>query len=367
MAPRVRKIIAGLSAGAVVLGVGAAMAPASHADDEYKVLVVGKTLGFRHSSIDEGTAAVIELGQDNGFAVDVWDPAQPDLTLTSTPFTSPEDLAQYATVVFISTVDGTNTDPNRATLLDETELAAYQGYIRAGGGFVGVHGASDSMHFEPWYGGLVGGDAYFLNHPAQQTATLDLEDPTHPSTQAVPTEWSLFEEWYNFKNNPRDVVRVLQTLDETSYNPGSGAMGDDHPYSWCHNYDGGRSWYTALGHRESTYADPMFREFLLGGIEWTAGVASGGGDCVTFFEVDNLVDDLRGMGGVLNGAAAKNITKHLDSAESAADEGDHALALDELHVARVLAGALVKDDESSTLLTGKIGDLIMWQEGLTEV
>ncbi|HEX6338964.1 MAG TPA: ThuA domain-containing protein [Jiangellaceae bacterium] len=366
MKQTVRRLIAALGSGLLVLGLAAAVAPPSQADDEYKVLVVGKTLGFRHSSIDEGTAAVIELGQENGFTVDVWDPAQPGLTLPSTPFTSAEDLAQYATVVFISTVDGTNFDPNRATLLNQDELAAYQGYIQAGGGFVGVHGASDSMHFVPWYGGLVGGDAYFRNHPAQQTATLRLEDPTHPSTGSIPAEWTLFEEWYNFKNNPRDVVRVLLTLDETSYNPGFGAMGEDHPYSWCHNYDGGRSWYTALGHREDTLADPTFRAHLLGGIEWTAGVASGGGDCVTFYEVSNLVDDLAAAGGVLNDVAAKNITKHLDLAEAAADSGDHALALEELHTAQVLTGALVKDGEDSATLAGKIGDLMEWQQGLAD-
>lgn len=364
MHQNLRRALVGTTAAALAVAIGGGPALADHGNEDYHVLVVGKTLGFRHSSIDEGTAAVIELGQQHGFTVDVWDPAQPELTLPSTPFTSAEDLAQYATVVFISTVDGTNTDPNRATLLDEDELAAYQGYIQGGGGFAGVHGASDSMHFVPWYGGLVGGNAYFRNHPAQQTATLVLEDPTHPSTGALPAEWSVFEEWYNFTNNPREVVRVLLTLDEASYNPGPGAMGDDHPYAWCHNYDGGRSWYTTLGHRESTFADPLFREHLLGGIEWTAGVASGGGDCVTFYEVGNLVDDLRTTGGVLNEVAAKNITKHLAKAEASANDDEHSSAVEELAVAKDLAGALVRDDGARDVLIGKLDDLIEWQGGL---
>ena len=364
----IRHLIAGLSGGALALGLVAATAPASQADDEYQVLVVGKTLGFRHSSIDEGTQAVIEIGQANGFTVDVWDPAQPGVTLPSTPFTSAEDLAKYATVVFISTVDGTNPPfgLNRPSLLDADELAAYQGYIQNGGGYVGVHGASDSMHNRPWYGGLVGGNAYFRNHPAQQNATLVVEDPTHPSSAVLPAEWTLFEEWYNFTNNPREVVRVLLTLDESSYNPGSGAMGEDHPYVWCHNYDGGRSWYSALGHREGTFADPLFRDHLLGGIEWTAGVTSGGGDCVTFYEVGNLVDDLAAAGGVLNEVAAKNIAKHLEMAEAAADAGDRNLALDELQVAQVLAGALIPDSATSDLIAGKIADLAEWQQGLAD-
>ena len=360
-----RRLTAGLGTAALALATTVAAAPTSQADEEeYEVLVVGKTLGFRHSSIDEATRAVIELGQQHGFTVDVWDPAQPDLSLSSTPFTSAEDLQKYATVVFVSTVDGTNTDPNRATLLNPDELAAYEGYIESGGGFVGVHGASDSMHFVPWYGGLVGGDAYFLNHPAQQNATVVLEDPTHPSMASASAEWDVFEEWYNFKNNPREVVRVLQTLDETSYSPGSGAMGDDHPIAWCHNYDGGRSWYTALGHREATYADPMFLDQLLGGIEWTAGVASGGGDCVTFFEVRNLVDGLRDAGGPRNQKAAEVITGHLDRAEAAADAGDHRRASGQLKAAREVVGALVEDADTRATLTGKIGDLLEWQQGL---
>jgi len=153
----------------------------------YKVLVVGKTLGFRHSHIDGTTNAVIALGQQHGFTVDVWDPplpprspGQPTLTLPSTPFTSAQDLGQYATILFASNVDGTNNqDPARPRTLDDAELAALQGYIRNGGGFVGLRAATDAMHAVPWYGRLTGGGARFRNHPAQQTATMRVESPTH--------------------------------------------------------------------------------------------------------------------------------------------------------------------------------------------
>lgn len=360
------RLLVGTVTGSLAVAAGAAGVHADEAGDEYKVLVVGKTLGFRHGSIVPATSAIIELGQDNGFSVDVWDDRQPDRTLATTPFTSAEDLNQYATIVFVSTVDGTNDlNPARPTVLDEDELAAFRGYIQAGGGFVGIHGASDSMHTVPWYGGLVGGDAYFRNHPAQQTAVKHVEDPTHPSTEFLPTQWVRFDEWYNFTNNPRDVVRVLLTLDETSYNPGFGAMGD-HPIAWCHNYEGGRSWYTAGGHRDDNFSEPLFLQHILGGVEWTAGITSGGGDCVTFYEVGNLVADVEAAGGVLNAVAARNVRKHLDEAEAAAADGDRTSAVKELSVAKVLAGALVRNTDDRDVLIGKLDDLIEWQEGLAE-
>src|SRR5690606_14902246 len=149
------RLATGLTAAASALAVGVAAIPASASDDEYKVLVVGETLGFRHSHIDETTEAVIAIGEERGFTVDVWDSRQPELTLTSTPFTSAEDLAQYATIVFASPVDGTNNqDPARPRLLNDSELTALQGYIRDGGGYVGLHAATDTMHAVPRYSQL---------------------------------------------------------------------------------------------------------------------------------------------------------------------------------------------------------------------
>ena len=220
--------------------------------------MVGKTLGFRHSHIDDTTNAVIKLGQENGFTVDVWDDRQPGRSaLTSTPFTSAESLGQYATILFASNVDGTNNqDPARPRTLNDAELAAFQGYIHDGGGFVGLHAATDAMHAVPWYSELTGGSARFRNHPAQQTATMRVESPTHPSTEMLPKEWIRFDEWYNFTSNPREDVHVLLTLDESTYNPGSGSMGADHPIAWCHNFEGGRSWYEGAGHVDAAYTDP---------------------------------------------------------------------------------------------------------------
>src|SRR5690606_31322639 len=110
------------------------------------------------------------------------------------------------------------------------------------------------------------------------TATVVTEDHAHPSTAHLDTRWSRIDEWYSFNINPRHSVHVLQSLDETTYAPGAGLeMGHDHPLTWCHTYDGGRSWYTGAGHTDASYADEDFMTMILGGIQWAAGEVQG--DC----------------------------------------------------------------------------------------
>src|SRR5262249_43490825 len=97
-----------------------------------------------------------------------------------------------------------------------------------------------------------------------------VEDRTHPSTEALPERWERTDEWYNFASNPRVRVHVLATLDETTYS--GGAMGADHPIAWCQMYDGGRAWYTAGGHTQESYTETLFRQHLLGGIQFASGI-----------------------------------------------------------------------------------------------
>ncbi|PZF82474.1 PKD domain-containing protein [Jiangella anatolica] len=217
----------------------------------YSVLVFSKTAGFRHDSIPAGIAAIQQLGAEHDF----------DVTATedAAAFTD-ANLAQYDAVVWLSTT---------GDVLNADQQAAFERYIQAGGGYAGVHSASDTEYSWPWYGQLVG--AYFANHPQNQTATVKVEDPAHPSTQHLDPLWSRFDEWYNYQTNPRGTVHVLTSLDEKSYSPGTGAMGADHPITWCQNFDGGRSWYTGLGHTQESFADPNFLQLLLGGIETAAG------------------------------------------------------------------------------------------------
>ncbi|MBF8187134.1 ThuA domain-containing protein [Nonomuraea sp. K274] len=233
-----------------------AASAATAAAPAFKVLVFSKTTGFRHDSIPEGIAAIQKLGQENNFAVDA--------TEDSTQFTD-ENLAQYQAVIFLSTTG----DP----LGTQDQKDAFQRYIQVGGGFAGIHAASDGGYEWPWFGKLVGG--YFKSHPAIQQATVKVEDPAHPSTEGLPTSWVRTDEWYDYRANPRDDVHVLASMDETSY---SGAtMGIDHPTAWCQDYDGGRSWYTGLGHTKESFVEPSFLSMLLGGIRTAAGAVEA--DC----------------------------------------------------------------------------------------
>jgi len=220
----------------------------------FSVLVFSKTTGFRHSSIPNGIAMIQQLGIDNGFTVDA--------TEDSSFFTD-DNLANYQVVVFLSTT---------GTILDSDQKSVFQRYIESGGGFVGIHSATDTEYDWAWYGQLVG--TFFRTHPAIQPATVVIEDPNHPSTASLPMLWMRTDEWYSFQTNPRGGVHVLAVMDESSYTGGD--MGD-HPISWCHDFDGGRAWYTALGHTEESYDEPLYQQHVLGGIMTVAGAIAA--DC----------------------------------------------------------------------------------------
>ena len=214
-----------------------------------RVLVFSKTAGFRHASIPDAVAALRRLGAANGFAVDATEDAA---------FFEDASLAPYDAVVFALTT---------GDVLDAPQQAALERFVRRGRGFVGIHSASDTEHGWPWYGELVG--AFFRQHPAIASAAVDVADGVHPSTRDLPARWTRVDEWYDFATNPRERVHVLATVDEATY-PG-GTMGPDHPIAWCRFFDGGRSWYTAMGHTAESYADPAFLSHLLGGIRFAAG------------------------------------------------------------------------------------------------
>jgi cytochrome c len=245
---RLVSVVAVVLAGLSVVTTVAAAAPED--DPSFRALVFSKTAGFRHDAIPDGIAAVQKLGQEHNFTVDA--------TEDAAAFTD-ANLARYQVVIFMSTT---------GDVLDDTQQAAFERYVRAGGGYAGVHAASDTEYGWAWYGSLVG--AYFKQHPAIQQATVKVEDPAHPSTQGLPTLWSRNDEWYDYQSNPRAGVHVLAELDEKSYT--GGTMGADHPITWCQDYDGGRSWYTGLGHTKESYTEPNFLHLLLGGIQTAAGV-----------------------------------------------------------------------------------------------
>ncbi len=213
-----------------------------------KILVFSKTAGFRHSSIPFGKTAIQQLGKENGFAVDTTENAE--------LFTD-ANLKQYNAVVFLSAT---------GDVLNHYQQAAFERYIQSGGNYVGIHAATDCEYFWPWYGKLSG--AYFKSHPRNQKAKLIVSDRTHISTSHLPEVWERVDEWYNFKQVP-DHVKVLISIDETSYQ--GGENGSNHPMAWYHEYDGGRSFYTELGHTNESFSEPFFLQHILGGIKYAIG------------------------------------------------------------------------------------------------
>jgi cytochrome c len=237
---------------------GAPQTAGAQTEPRFDALVFSKTTGFRHTeAIDAGRAAIRELAAQHNFHVDE--------TEDSSQFTE-RNLARYDVVVMLHP-DGQNV------LLDAQEIA-FERYIQRGGGVVGIHAASNMNRDWPWWRDLLGG-ALFANHPPIQTATMRIEDRNHPATEHLPATWQWTDEWYNFTADPRDKdVHVVLSVDESTYT--GGTMGEGHPIAWCSNFDGGRTFYTAIGHMASHYQDPLYRGHILGAIEWAARARESG-------------------------------------------------------------------------------------------
>ena len=212
------------------------------------VVVFTRTTGFRHSSIPDGIAALRELGARAGHSVQATeDPRVFDDAA----------LARVKAVVFLNT---------SGTVVDDSQRSALERWVRAGGGFLGVHAAADTEYDWAFYRELIG--ARFASHPAIQQATVRIVDHDHPATGALPDPWTRTDEWYDFDAHPTGV-RVLAELDESSY--AGGRMGTHHPIIWSHAVGAGRSIYIAPGHTEASYAEPAFRSVLLGALRYAAG------------------------------------------------------------------------------------------------
>src|SRR6266545_1860368 len=228
--------------------------PSAARAQEPRVLVFSKTAGYRHSSIPNGIAAIRKLGQENGFAVDATEDAG--------AFTQ-KNLARYRAVVFLSTT---------GDVLDASQQDDFERYVQACGGYVGVHSATDTEYDWPWYGRLAG--AYFNGHPNNpnvRKGSYRTLDTTHVSTKGFPGRFEREDEFYNFKSIDPSI-HVLVEIDETSYE--GGTNGDHHPMSWYHDFDGGRAWYTNMGHTEATYTEPLFLQHLLGGLRYAIGTGN---------------------------------------------------------------------------------------------
>lgn len=219
------------------------------------LLILTKTGHYRHASLPDAIKAFVEMSEEHGW--------KSTFTEDSSFFTE-EILAKFDVVVFLLT---------NKNILTVEQKGAFKGFIKSGGGFVGVHSATVTELEWDWFGQLIG--ARFIGHSGVQEGKIIIENKEHPSTQHFEDDVIVWEdEWYSLNHNPRENVSVLISLDEKSIKPKlfqkkTMAMGD-HPLAWYNFFDGGRVFQTQLGHRAELYQNPLFRKHLIGAIKWAS-------------------------------------------------------------------------------------------------
>ncbi|GAA0480679.1 glycosyl hydrolase [Paractinoplanes deccanensis] len=273
--------------------------PASYhpwvANRQDRVLLYTRTAGPRHAHLGPALPAGLNPPLTEAHvlqnAIVTWmNEAGVQVDWTEDVTLMPGIGSAYKAVVFGSTSrdtlfkHGTAVQPNAAVNtttpahLDAARTALRQ-YMRAGGGFVGIHNAIGGTEYNwPYYEGLCGGTQYY-DHGANQNGTV-ITLAKDSSTRALPPRWEFKDEWYNWMPFPTRV-KFLLAVDEASLatksstHPGHGKF---HPISWCQYYDGGRSWVTALGHDAQAYIDGsdfpgqnFFKKHVVDGILSTMG------------------------------------------------------------------------------------------------
>ena len=235
----------------------------SIAQKQFKALLVTTTRGWHHESIHAGVLAIQQLGVKHHFQVDL---------LEDNFGFNDNTLANYQVVIFLNTT---------GDIFNEQEQKAMERFIQSGKGFMGIHSASDTEYDWAWYNKLVG--RMFVIHPAIQSARLNILDASFPGLEGFANKKQWTDEWYEFGPDKVEGLKTILAVDESSYNPianwaansnrdavaGKG-MGVFHPIAWYHNFDGGRAFYTNLGHLPSDFADPSFLSHVAAGIIYAA-------------------------------------------------------------------------------------------------
>jgi uncharacterized protein len=225
--------------------------------NQFQVLVYTSPDRWHNPTIPVAMIEFQEMAKRHGFG----------LTWTQQPesFTD-ENLKRFQVIVFLHSTE---------SALSAAQAESFRNYIRNGGGFAGIHGASIAADRPEWYKKLIG--RVFTEHPEVQTAIMKVVDRNHPSTMHLPERWMWTDEWYAFSEPFVDKLNYLLTVDENTYDTDrtwgddrSSAMGEFHPIAWYHEYDGGRSFFTSLGHMPELFKDPWFLNHIYGGIFWAA-------------------------------------------------------------------------------------------------
>ncbi|KAA5805113.1 ThuA domain-containing protein [Alkalicaulis satelles] len=219
-----------------------------------RVLVFSHTTGWRHDSIEAGVEALELMASQQGWSFEASeDPAVFDQGA----------LDRTDVLVLLSSTTGDT--PESEWLTDEGRTAL-QAFVRAGGGVAAIHAAADAHYHWPWYRQMIGA-AFEMHPPGTPDGDLSVVDSDHPATRELPEAFTRTDEWYWFSDFDGSV-RLLMTLDAASI----GEEGGDVPMAWAHEFEGGRVFYTALGHTRESFTEPLFLEHVRGGIAWAAGL-----------------------------------------------------------------------------------------------
>lgn len=215
------------------------------------LLVFSKTSGFRHVSIPDGIEMLTEMAAAEGWSA--------EFTEDSAAF-SAGSFARFDVVVFLNTT---------GDVLDDGQMASLRAHLASGKGFVGIHSATDTEHGDDWFGRLIG--ARFARHPNVQENVLTVhKECGHPSIAHLGPTWTHTDEWYDFRAPVASYVTPLLTTATTEY-PDGESPGGGHPIAWFHEFEGGRVFYTGLGHTSEAYQAPEFVAHMREALRWAAG------------------------------------------------------------------------------------------------
>lgn len=238
----------------LALALGSTVASAA----QFKALLITKTDGWHHDSIAAAVPALQDMAKLHDFEL-VWP--------NTLAIVSDQGLASFDVIIFaLSTGD----------VLNDEQQAAVEKFVQNGGGIAGVHSGGTDTEYE-WDWWTKGMGHMFHIHPAVQTGTVEVLEPNFPGMDRFAKRFLFTEEWYEFDASRNKNLNYLLAVDESTYDPAANwgtkqgeGMGDFHPLSWFHNYDGGRIFYTAFGHLPATYKDANFLHHVYGGIYWAA-------------------------------------------------------------------------------------------------
>ena len=226
---------------------------AAKAQNQFEILVYTQYDTYHKDDIPVAISAFKTMAQKHQFGLS-W-------TQDANIFTS-DELKNFAAMVFMRS----------GNVFNEEQREGLKRYINNGGGFVGLHAASITNEEWSWYDQLVG--RVFTGHPNIQTGVLHVVDTQFPATMHLPGTWVWTDEWYNFGETKSTNLKTVLQVDESTYDPtlgyGDPIMGKFHPIAWYQEFDGGRSFYSALGHKPESYQDQRNLDLIYGGIYWAA-------------------------------------------------------------------------------------------------